>query len=85
MNDQAVRRQPGPAVPPQDTLPSACQVVWRVLLRRNIAVDPDTAQLVADALQQWFRAAAPAPPPSRPDARPRRRAPAPGTNCVPLF
>jgi hypothetical protein len=39
------------------------QVVRRVLLRRNIAIDAETAQLVADAVQ----ATTPTP------ARPRRR------------
>ncbi len=42
----------------QDVPRHAGQVVRRVLLRRNIAVDAETAQLVAAALQ----ASAPAPP-----------------------
>ena len=41
--------------------PHARQVVRRVLLRRNIAIDAETAQLVAAA----FPAAAPAPTRSR--------------------
>jgi len=36
---------------PQDPSRHAGQVVRRVLLRRNIAIDPETAQLVADAVQ----------------------------------
>ena len=58
---------------PQDAPRHAGQVVRRVLLRRNIAIDPETAQLVADAVQAALqpaalsRAATPAP------ARPRRR------------
>ena len=36
---------------PQDPARHAGQVVRRVLLRRNIAVDPETAQLVAAAVQ----------------------------------
>ena len=54
----------------QDVSRHAGQVVRRVLLR-NIAVDAETAQLVADAVQ----AAAPAP------ACP----PPPPANCAPLF
>jgi hypothetical protein len=41
----------------QDAPRHAGQVVRRVLLRRNIAIDAETAQLVADAVQ-----AAPSPP-----------------------
>ena len=36
---------------PQDAPRHTGQVVRRVLLRRNIAVDPETAQLVAAAVQ----------------------------------
>ncbi len=54
----------------------APQVVRRVLLRRNIAIDAETAQLVADAVQAALRAGAPARPP-------RRRVPPAG--CAPLF
>ena len=56
----------------QDASRHAGQVVRRVLLRRNIAIDPETAQLVADAVQAALRAGAPARPP-----RPRRRVPPP--------
>ena len=56
----------------QDAPRHAGQVVRRVLLRRNIAVDAETAQLVADAVQAALRAGAPARPPRR-----RRRVPPP--------
>ena len=63
---------------PQDQSPHAGQVVRRVLLRRNIAVDAETAQLVADAVQAALRTDAPSRPPRR-----RRRVPPAG--CAPLF
>ena len=63
---------------PQDAPRHAGQVVRRVLLRRNIAIDPETAQLVADAVQAALRPAAPARPPRR-----RPRGPAAGSE--PLF
>ncbi len=50
----------------QDASRHAGQVVRRVLLRRNIAVDAETAQLVADAVQA-------ASAPERPPGPPRRR------------
>ena len=56
------------AAGPQDTPRHAGQVVRRVLLRRNIAIDAETAQLVADAVQAALRPAAPSRPPRR---RPR--------------
>ena len=51
---------------PQDQSPHAGQVVRRVLLRHNIAMDPETAQLVAAAVQAALhqptsRPAAPGP------------------------
>ena len=49
----------------QDAPRHAGQVVRRVLLRRSIAIDPETAQLVADAVQAALRAGAPSPPPRR--------------------
>ena len=58
--------------------PHAAQVVRRVLLRRNIAIDIETAQLVAAAVQAVLQAR----PPSQP---PRRRPRIPVTNCEPLF
>jgi hypothetical protein len=49
-----------------------------VLLRRNIVIDAETAQLVADAVQAALQAGAP----SRPPRRGRR---VPGADCEPLF
>ena len=66
------------AAEPQDAPRHAWQVVRRVLLRRNIAVDTETAQLVAAAVQAALQAGTP----SRP-ARRRPRAPAAGSE--PLF
>ena len=63
---------------PQDTSRHAGQVVRRVLLRRNIAVDAETAQLVAAAVQAALQPAAPSRPPRR-----RPRGPAAGSE--PLF
>jgi hypothetical protein len=63
---------------PHDALPHAGQVVRRVLLRRNIVIDAETAQLVAAAVQAALQADKPSPPPRR-----SRRAPA--TTCEPLF
>ena len=54
----------------QDAARHAGQVVRRVLLRRNIAIDAETAQLVADAVQAALRAGAHSRPPRR-----RRRVP----------
>ena len=61
----------------QDAPRHAGQVVRRVLLRRNIAIDAETAQLVADAVQAALRAGAP--------SRPRRRRRVPPAGCAPLF
>ena len=66
------------AADPQDTPGHAGQVVRRVLLRRNIAIDAETAQLVAAAVQAALRTSAPSQP-----LRRRRRVPAAG--CEPLF
>lgn len=56
----------------------AAQVVRRVLLRRNIAIDPETAQLVAAAVQAALTAGA--------SSRPPRRGPrVPAAGCEPLF
>ena len=60
---------------PQDPSRHAGQVVRRVLLRRNIAIDPETAQLVADAVQAALRPGAPSRPP-----RWRRVAPPPAAS-----
>ncbi len=62
----------------QDAPRHAGQVVRRVLLRRNIAVDTETAQLVAAAVQAALQADAP--------SRPPRRGPrVPPAGCEPLF
>ncbi len=50
---------------PQDPLRHAGHVVRRVLLRRNIAIDAETAQLVADAVQAALQSGAPSRPPRR--------------------
>ena len=51
---------PCPAViGPDGALPRAGQVVRRVLLRRNIVIDAETAQLVAAAVQAALQADAP--------------------------
>ena len=49
----------------QDAPRHAGQVVRRVLLRRNIAIDAETAQLVADAVQDALQAGTPSRPPRR--------------------
>ena len=67
------------AAEPQDAPGHAGQVVRRVLLRRNIVIDAETAQLVAAAVQAALQAGTPS---SRP---PRRRPRAPATGCQPLF
>jgi hypothetical protein len=64
---------------PQAAPRHAGQVVRRVLLRRNIAIDPETAQLVADAVQAALRADTPSRPPRRDP-----RVPVVGC-CEPLF
>jgi hypothetical protein len=66
------------AAGPQDAPRHAGKVVRRVLLRRNIAIDAETAQLVADAVQAALQPAAPSRPPRR-----RPRGPAAGSE--PLF
>jgi hypothetical protein len=49
-----------------------------VLLRRNIAIDPETAQLVAAAVQAALQGGTP--------SRPPRRSPrVPAAGCEPLF
>jgi hypothetical protein len=66
------------AADPRDATRHAGQVVRRVLLRRNIAIDAETAQLVADAVQAALRPATPSRPP-------RRRPRGPGAGSEPLF
>jgi len=51
------------AIGPRDVPPHAGQVVRRVLLRRNIVIDAETAQLVAAAVQAALEAGAQSPPP----------------------
>jgi hypothetical protein len=55
----------------------AGHVVRRVLLRRNIAIDAETAQLVA-AVQAALQTSAPSRPP-------RRGSRVPAAGCEPLF
>ena len=64
-------------VSPQDAPRHAGQVVRRVLLRRNIVIDAETAQLVAAAVQAALQAGAP--------SRPRRGPRVPAADCEPLF
>jgi hypothetical protein len=64
------------ATGPQDAARHAGRVVRRVLLRRNIAIDAETAQLVAAAVQAALQAGVPSRPPRR------GRHPA---DCEPLF
>ena len=66
------------AAEPQDASRHAGQVVRRVLLRRNIAIDTETAQLVAAAVQAALQTGAPA-------QLPRRRRRVPTADCEPLF
>jgi hypothetical protein len=66
------------AIGPQDTTRRAGHVVRRVLLRRNIAIDAETAQLVATAVQAALQPGTPARPP-------RRRPRVPPADCEPLF
>ena len=63
---------------PQDAPRHAGQVVRRVLLRRNIAVDTETAQLVAAAVQAVLQA-------GTPSRAPRRGPRIPPAGCEPLF
>jgi hypothetical protein len=57
---------PSPAAfGPRDAPRHAGQVVRRVLLRRNIVIDAETAQLVAAAVQAALQAGAPSRPPLR--------------------
>ena len=63
---------------PQDPPRPADHVVRRVLLRRNIAIDSETAQLVAAAVQAALQAGASSRPP-------RRRPRVPPAGCERLF
>jgi hypothetical protein len=66
------------AAAPQPALRHAGRVARRVLLRRNIVIDAETAQLVAAAVQAALQAGAPSRPP-------RRGSRVPPANCEPLF
>ncbi len=66
------------AADPQDTPRHAAQVIRRVLLRRNIVIDAETAQLVAAGVQTALQTDTPSRPPRR-----AQRVPAAG--CEPLF
>ena len=61
------------AADPQDATRHAGQVVRRVLLRHNIAIDAETAQIVADAVQAALRAGTPRPAAAAAPACSRRR------------
>jgi hypothetical protein len=63
---------------PQDPPRHVGHVVRRVLLRRNIVVDAETAQLVAAAVQAALQAGAPS-------RRPRQRPRVPPDSCERLF
>ena len=65
------------AIGPDDAPPHAGQVVRRVLLRRNIVIDAETAQLVAAAVQAALQAGAP----SRPSGRARVFPPRIASRC----
>jgi len=63
---------------PQDLPRHAGHVVRRVLLRRNIAIAPETAQLAAAAVQAALQTGA--------SSRTPRRGPrVPAADCEPLF
>ncbi len=62
----------------QDTPRHAGHVIRPALLRRGIAIDAETAQLAAAAVQAALQAGAPSQPPRQP----RRVPPA---DCAPLF
>jgi hypothetical protein len=63
---------------PQDPPRHVGHVVRRVLLRRNIAIDAETAQLVAAAVQAALQAGVSSRPP-------RRRPRVPPADCERLF
>ncbi len=66
------------AADPHDAPRHAGQVVRRVLLRWNIAIDTETAQLAAAAVQAALQVVAPSWPP-------RRGPRVPAADCEPLF
>ena len=63
---------------PQDAPRHAVQVVRRVLLRRNVVIDAETARVAAAAVQAALQAST--------LSRPQRRGPrVPAAGCEPLF
>jgi hypothetical protein len=66
------------AADPQDSPRHAGHVVRRVLLRRNIAINAETAQLAAAAVQAALQAGTSPRPP-------RRRPHVPPADCERLF
>jgi len=66
------------AADPRDGPLHAGQVVRRVLLRCNIAIDAETGQLVSDAVQAVRQ-------PGTPSGPPRRRPRGPAAGSEPLF
>jgi hypothetical protein len=66
------------AADPQDTPRHAGNVVRRVLLRRNIVIDAETAQLVAAPVQAALQTGTSSLPP-------RRSQRIPAADCEPLF
>ena len=78
MTEPAITGPSPAAIDPDDAPPRAGQVVRRVLLRRNIAIDAETAQLVAAAVQAALQAGAPS-------RSARRRPYTPATSSEPLF
>jgi len=66
------------AADPQDPPRHVGHVIRRVLLRRNIAIDAETAQLVAAAVQAALQAGVSSRPP-------RRRPRVPPADCERLF
>jgi hypothetical protein len=66
------------AADPQDAPRHVGQVARRALLRRNIVIDADPAQLVAAAVQAALQSGAPS-------QRPRQRPRVPPASCERLF
>jgi len=66
------------AAGPQDAPRHAGQAARRVLLRRNIVIDAEPAQLVAAAVQAALQSGAPS-------RRPRHRPRVPPASCARLF
>ena len=86
MNNQARPSRIGSAadVRTEDVPRHAGQVVRRMLLRRGIRIEGDTAQGIADALLALFQASPPLPRSPLADlGTPHGRTPAPGVGCDP--